>query len=91
MKIKTPTTDHRNNETKIDIKIDSPFLDFKLRFPIPDLRPIHDPQRVPWWSRNVRPDYILLSLHQANIQINNLTTFDISANEININYFVRMD
>ena len=37
------------------------------RFPIPDLRPIHDLQRTPWWRRCVRPDILTLELYDANI------------------------
>lgn len=35
------------------------------RFPIPDFRPPHDMQRVPWWKRHVRPDYLVLKLTDA--------------------------
>ena len=59
----------------------------KIRFPIADLRPIHDPQRLPWWSRNVQPDYLLISLVEARIiYYPTITKFDISANEINLYY-----
>lgn len=39
---------------------------FVLRFPIPDFRPPHDIQRIPWWKRHVRSDFLLLKLHHAN-------------------------
>ncbi|CAB0044181.1 unnamed protein product, partial [Trichogramma brassicae] len=37
-----------------------------LRFPIPDLRPRYD--RVPWWKRSIRPDYMTLHLTDAKAQ-----------------------
>jgi len=33
-----------------------------IRFPIPDLRPIHDMQRTPWWRRHLRPDILTVEL-----------------------------
>ncbi|XP_078034719.1 autophagy-related 2 isoform X1 [Augochlora pura] len=39
----------------------------KLRFPIPDLRPLHDMNRAPWWKRSVRMDYMVLKLKDAQI------------------------
>lgn len=78
----------RKMEPKTDLYIESPAIDFRLRFPIPDLRPIHDPQRVPWWRRNVRSDYILVNLQQAraSIAMNPHPLYDISANEIQLFY-----
>ncbi|XP_029712827.1 autophagy-related protein 2 homolog A [Aedes albopictus] len=78
----------RKPEPKTDIYLESPAIDFRLRFPIPDLRPIHDPQRVPWWRRNIRPDFILVKLQQAraSIAMNPHPLYDISANEIQLFY-----
>jgi hypothetical protein len=36
------------------------------RFPIPDLRPIHDMARPPWWRRSVRKDFLVLELSDAS-------------------------
>lgn len=52
-------------ESRLDLKITSPSLYVKLRFPIPDFRPPHDMNRTPWWKRHVRPDYISLVLYEA--------------------------
>ncbi|XP_065094861.1 autophagy-related protein 2 homolog A-like [Ochlerotatus camptorhynchus] len=78
----------RKMELKTELYLDSPAIDFRLRFPIPDLRPIHDPQRVPWWRRNIRPDFILVKLQQARVTIalNPHPLYDISANEIQLFY-----
>ncbi|KAJ8967898.1 hypothetical protein NQ317_015420 [Molorchus minor] len=38
------------------------------RFPIPDFRPPHDLNRVPWWKRHVRPDYLSLMFSDATFQ-----------------------
>lgn len=35
------------------------------RFPIPDLRPVHDMQRNPWWRRCLRPDILTFELFDA--------------------------
>lgn len=39
---------------------------FYLRFPIPDFRPAYDINRIPWWKRHVRSDFLLLKLHHTN-------------------------
>lgn len=81
-----PPTNSQKRETKIEINFEGTSIDLKLRFPIADLRPIHDPQRVPWWERNVRPDYLLLSFQQILINFSPPCKFEIQANEINIFY-----
>uniref|UniRef100_A0A182K4W6 Autophagy-related protein 2 n=1 Tax=Anopheles christyi TaxID=43041 RepID=A0A182K4W6_9DIPT len=76
-------------EAKTDLQLESLAVDFRLRFPIPDLRPIHDPQRVPWWRRNVRPDFLLLKLEmvRTGIALKPHPVYDISANEIKLFYY----
>jgi len=37
------------------------------RFPIPDLRPLHDMNRAPWWKRAVRSDYMIVQMTDARI------------------------
>uniref|UniRef100_A0A1Q3FUU4 Autophagy-related protein 2 n=2 Tax=Culex tarsalis TaxID=7177 RepID=A0A1Q3FUU4_CULTA len=84
----SPTGTSRKFEPKTELHLDAPSVDFRLRFPIPDLRPIHDPQRVPWWRRNIRPDFILVRLQQVRVTIG-LTPhplYDIAANEIQLFY-----
>lgn len=80
------TGNPQKRETKIEIQFEGSSIDLKLRFPIADLRPIHDPQRVPWWERNVRPDYLLLNFQQIHIHFSPPCKFEIQANEINIFY-----
>jgi hypothetical protein len=36
------------------------------RFPTPDLRPIHDMDRPPWWRRSVRKDILVFELSDAS-------------------------
>ncbi|XP_055537641.1 autophagy-related protein 2 homolog A [Wyeomyia smithii] len=83
-----PGSTNRKMEPKCEIHVEAPLIDFRLRFPIPDLRPIHDPQRIPWWRRNIRPDFILINLQQARgvITLNPHPIYDISANEIQFFY-----
>ncbi|XP_033188946.1 autophagy-related 2 [Bombus vancouverensis nearcticus] len=49
------------------IKVSSSQCTIKLRFPIPDLRPLHDMNRAPWWKRSVRTDYMILKMTDAQI------------------------
>ncbi|XP_076666317.1 autophagy-related 2 isoform X1 [Andrena cerasifolii] len=49
------------------INVSSSQCTIKLRFPIPDLRPLHDMNRAPWWKRSVRTDYMILELMDAQI------------------------
>ncbi|KOC64737.1 Autophagy-related protein 2 like protein B [Habropoda laboriosa] len=49
------------------INVSSSQCTIKLRFPIPDLRPLHDMNRAPWWKRSVRTDYVILKLTDAQI------------------------
>ncbi|KAK8735432.1 hypothetical protein OTU49_005389 [Cherax quadricarinatus] len=49
-------------ETRVNIKVSSTSFTFKLRFPIPDLRPTSNMDRVPWWKRNIRKDIFSLVL-----------------------------
>nr|XP_050867799.1 autophagy-related protein 2 homolog A isoform X1 [Vespula vulgaris] len=54
-------------DSRIDTRVSSSSCTIKLRFPIPDLRPLHDMNRAPWWKRSVRPDYMILKLTDAQI------------------------
>ncbi|XP_014472680.1 PREDICTED: autophagy-related protein 2 homolog A isoform X2 [Dinoponera quadriceps] len=55
-------------DSRVDVKISSSSCTVKLRFPVPDLRPLHDMNRAPWWKRSVRPDYIILQMTDAQIR-----------------------
>lgn len=35
---------------------------------MPDFRPSHDMQKVPWWKRNVRPDYLQFDMSEVTLQ-----------------------
>ncbi|XP_039964190.1 autophagy-related protein 2 homolog A [Bactrocera tryoni] len=60
-------------------------MELILRFPIYDARPIHDPNRVPWWQKNIRPDYMIISLDHACMKFVG-GKFDILTNELNAYY-----
>ncbi|XP_050712970.1 autophagy-related protein 2 homolog A-like [Eriocheir sinensis] len=49
-------------DTRISVKVSSTSLTVKLRFPIPDLRPTSNMERVPWWKRNIRKDILSIAL-----------------------------
>ncbi|XP_046401930.1 autophagy-related protein 2 homolog B isoform X2 [Ischnura elegans] len=53
---------------KLEIKVSCPLLTVKTRFPIPDLRPIHEMDRPPWWKRSVRKDVMILELTDASLR-----------------------
>ena len=40
---------------------------FLFRFPVPDLRPLHDMSRAPWWKRSVRSDYMMVQMTDAQV------------------------
>lgn len=60
-----------DSESKFEVKVTSPVMTVKLRFPIPDFRPPHDMNKIPWWKRHVRADFLSLVLAGAMFQ----TTF----------------
>ncbi|XP_063919299.1 autophagy-related protein 2 homolog B isoform X2 [Zophobas morio] len=57
-----------DNESKIDVRVTSPVMTLKLRFPIPDFRPPHDMNKTPWWKRHVRPDFLSFVLTGMSFQ-----------------------
>ncbi|GAB0095176.1 Autophagy-related protein 2 [Sergentomyia squamirostris] len=77
----------REPTTTTTLVITSQCTDLKLRFPIPDLRPLHDPQRVPWWRRNVRADFLTLRLHAMKFTNVSSTGYKVEAKEIHMFYF----
>lgn len=57
------------------------------RFPCTDLRPIHTPDRVPWWKRNVLRDSLYITFHEAKLSYQS-NRYEIVANKIDIYYSV---
>ncbi|KAH0569025.1 autophagy-related protein 2 homolog B [Cotesia glomerata] len=53
------------SDSRVNIKVSSSRAILKVRFPVPDLRPLHDMSRAPWWTRSVRSDFITLTLTDA--------------------------
>lgn len=62
-----PVTENIVSDYKYDLKLTCPLFIIKLRFPIPDFRQPHDMQRIPWWKRNVRPDFLTLQMVDASV------------------------
>lgn len=54
--------DSLHPETRVTVKVVSTSLTLKMRFPIPDLRPTSNMDRVPWWKRNLRKDILSVVL-----------------------------
>uniref|UniRef100_A0A146KUZ5 Autophagy-related protein 2 n=1 Tax=Lygus hesperus TaxID=30085 RepID=A0A146KUZ5_LYGHE len=46
-------------------KVLSPAFVIKFRFPVPDLRPVHEKGRFPWWQRSVRKDVLYINMVDA--------------------------
>jgi len=44
-------------------------LNSYLRFPIPDLRPSSQVDKLPWWQKNLRDEIIILTMTDVMIQM----------------------
>lgn len=73
-------------QSKAKIKVQSDCLSLVVRFPIVDLRPLHDPEKRPWWQRNVRTDFLLIKCSDFQLNFISPSTYDIIAHEINVLY-----
>ncbi|XP_056630005.1 autophagy-related protein 2 homolog A [Diorhabda sublineata] len=79
-------------QSKIDWKILCPFINAKLRFPVPDFRPSYDINRIPWWNRSVRNDYLSLIFADVVIQSSvatdhNFQEFTLQSKSLDILYY----
>lgn len=73
--------------SSFSLKVDSAQLDVNLRFPVIDMRPMHDPQRVPWWERNVRADFLTLQFRNARFMNGPaVDTYQLEAESIAVSY-----
>ncbi|CAG9834337.1 unnamed protein product [Diabrotica balteata] len=79
-------------EAKMDLKIICPCVNVKLRFPVPDFRPPYDLNRVPWWKRHVRADYLSLVfadlVFQSSFQTNqSFQEYSLNSRALDIIYY----
>ncbi|XP_011303463.1 autophagy-related protein 2 homolog B [Fopius arisanus] len=80
------------SDSRTDITVSSSKMTIKLRFPVPDLRPLHDMSRAPWWTRSVRPDFITLTLYNAQVHTSmeskshHLTRHEIQCKDLLVTY-----
>nr|XP_014094904.1 autophagy-related protein 2 homolog A [Bactrocera oleae] len=74
-----------SSKSTVSTNLTSTAMEFILRFPIYDARPIHDPDRVPWWQKNVRPDYMIISLDYVCMKFAG-GIFELLTNELNAYY-----
>jgi autophagy-related protein 2 len=81
-----PPSSQKVVQSKSKLKIQSECLILVLRFPIVDLRPLHDPERRPWWQRHVRTDYLLTKFCEFQLNFISPSTYDIIAHEITLMY-----
>ena len=80
----------QKTETKTDISVCTASLSFKLRFPIPDLRPLSDLDRLPWWKKNLRKDIMTVTFQDLEFvtlfdQCHN-SSFEIRSEDIHIQF-----
>lgn len=73
-------------QSKSKIKIQSSCLSLVVRFPIVDMRPLHDPDRLPWWQRHVRQDFLLIKFIEFQLNIISPSTYDVIAHDITVFY-----
>ncbi|XP_065311944.1 autophagy-related protein 2 homolog B isoform X3 [Dermacentor albipictus] len=52
---------------RTSITVRSPFIKANLRFPIPDMRPLQEVLREPWWQKNLRPDILSVELLEPTL------------------------
>lgn len=81
-----PPSSQKIVQSKSKLKIQSECLSIVLRFPVVDLRPLHDPDKRPWWHRNVRADYLQAKFSEFQLNFISPNTYDILAHEINLFY-----
>lgn len=81
-----PPSSQKIVQAKSNIKIQSDCFSLVIRFPIVDLRPLHDPEKRPWWQRHVRPDFLLIKFSEFQLNYISPSTYDIMAHEINVFY-----
>ena len=77
-----PPSSQKVVQSKSKFKVQSDCLSLVLRFPVVDLRPIHDPDKRPWWQRNVRQDFLVLKFSDFQLNYISPSTYDVMANEI---------
>ncbi|XP_030386757.1 autophagy-related protein 2 homolog B isoform X2 [Scaptodrosophila lebanonensis] len=73
-----------NSKSTIEVYIQSPFLKLHLRFPMVDGRLPEDPNKIAWWKKNIRRDYLVFNFQ--NIAITWKSHLRIVADEIQIFY-----
>ncbi|CAH0551837.1 unnamed protein product [Brassicogethes aeneus] len=78
-------------DSKVDVKIACDSISVILRFPITDFRPLNNLNRIEWWKRNVRSDYLVLNLLEASFQTTVLSgqqfqEYEVSCQGLNISY-----
>ena len=80
-----------HQDTRVSVKVSSTSLTVKLRFPIPDLRPTSNMERVPWWKRNIRKDILSLVLQDFEFVTStdpylSYSSYEVRSGDINV-YF----
>lgn len=83
----SPVGSRKSQEPKTELKVECSNYELKVRFPKADLRPIHDPQRGPWWSRKIHQEFLKIHVYQLNAMYTLPTTLTIAANQFDVDFF----
>lgn len=70
------------SQTEVSVKCDN--LRLHLRFPVIDGREANDPQKIPWWCKNVRRDF--LALEFRGLVVSSRSQISIVAEELDAFY-----
>lgn len=89
-KADTAYLENHSSESKTNIKVTSPNMFVKIRFPKPDLRPPSE-WRDRWWARHVRTDYLSLALHGMSFSTSlssnqSIQDYTVQCRNMNIDY-----
>lgn len=77
--------------SSLEFNVDSSSIDVRLRFPINDSRPLHDENRIPWWKKNIRDEFLLFEMQRFRMQYTFPSVLEVVANEINIFFCENMN
>ncbi|KAH8296286.1 hypothetical protein KR054_004058 [Drosophila jambulina] len=77
-----PFTDPDPSQTELSVKCEN--LRLQLRFPVVDGRAANDPQKIPWWQKNVRQDFLALEFRSLVVSFR--SQISISSDELEAYY-----
>ncbi|CAL8111003.1 unnamed protein product [Orchesella dallaii] len=64
LRLECEPVQQKRSKSLVSIKMACPKFSLNFRFPIPDLRPVDDISRNPYWRRNLRNDSLVLEMKE---------------------------